>query len=57
VKAAVAHKRAYDRVSRTSYYVDTPGPCTSNLAGLPWKLLRRPVYPLDAATPSQPLFA
>lgn len=57
VKAAVAHKRAYDRVSRTSYYVDTPGPCTSNLAGLPWKLLRRPVYPLDPATPSQPLFA
>jgi microcystin degradation protein MlrC len=47
VKAAVAHKRAYDTVSRASYYVDTAGPCTGNLASLPWKQLRRPVYPLD----------
>jgi microcystin degradation protein MlrC len=47
VKAAVAHKRAYDKVAKASYYVDTPGPCTSNLAALPWRQLRRPVYPLD----------
>jgi microcystin degradation protein MlrC len=57
VKAAVAHKRAYDRVSRTSFYVDTPGPCTSNLAALPWKKLLRPVYPLDAAAADQPKFS
>ena len=50
VKAAVAHKRAYDRISRHSHYVDTPGPCTSNLASLPWQQLRRPVYPLDPIT-------
>ncbi|MDI1334912.1 MAG: M81 family metallopeptidase [Lacunisphaera sp.] len=50
VKAAVAHKRAYDKISRTSYYVDTPGPCTSNLSALPWRHLHRPVYPLDPIT-------
>jgi len=47
VKAAVAHKRAYDTIARESFYVDTPGPCTSNLASLPWIRLRRPVFPLD----------
>ena len=51
VKAAVAHKRAYDTITGASYYVDTPGPCTGNLAALPWKLLERPIYPLDPDTP------
>jgi len=50
VKAAVAHKRAYDRVSKTSHYVDTPGPCSSNLTAFPWRQLRRPVFPLDPIT-------
>jgi microcystin degradation protein MlrC len=57
VKAAVAHKRAYDKISRTSYYVDTPGPCTSNLHSLPWKQLVRPIYPLDANVNGQPKFS
>jgi microcystin degradation protein MlrC len=57
VKAAVAHKRAYDKISRTSYYVDTPGPCTSNLAALPWQNLVRPIYPLDPAVKDQPQFS
>lgn len=48
VKAAVAHKRAYDPITRASYYVDTPGPCSSNLTSFPWRHLRRPVWPLDA---------
>ncbi|ATC65792.1 microcystin degradation protein MlrC [Nibricoccus aquaticus] len=48
VKAAVAHRRAYDKIARASYYVDTPGPCTGNLARLPWAKLRRPVWPVDA---------
>jgi microcystin degradation protein MlrC len=47
VKAAVAHRRAYDKIARASYYVDTPGPCTGNLALLPWRKLRRPVWPVD----------
>lgn len=57
VKAAVAHKRAYDKISRTSFYVDTPGPCTSNIAALPWKKLVRPIYPLDATANGQPQFS
>ena len=47
VKVAVAHKRAYDTFARESFYVDTPGPGTSNLASLPWDRLRRPAFPLD----------
>jgi microcystin degradation protein MlrC len=47
VKAAVAHRRAYDRIARASYNVDTPGPCTSNLKNLPYQRVRRPVFPLD----------
>ena len=50
VKAAVAHRRAYDPIARTSYWVDTPGPCSSDLTRFPWRRLRRPVWPLDPAT-------
>jgi microcystin degradation protein MlrC len=48
VKAAVAHRRAYDPIAAASYTVDTPGPCTSNLARLPFRHVRRPIHPLDA---------
>ena len=47
VKAAVAHRRAYDLIAARHYWVDTPGPCTSHLAALPYHKLRRPIYPLD----------
>jgi microcystin degradation protein MlrC len=47
VKAAVAHRRAYDRITAASYWVDTPGPCPSDLTRLPYKHLRRPIFPLD----------
>ncbi len=47
VKAAVAHRRAYNKIARASYTVDTPGPCSSNLKLFPFEHLRRPVYPLD----------
>lgn len=47
VKAAVAHRRAYDKIAKGSFTVTTPGPCTSGIAGLPYKRLRRPVFPLD----------
>jgi len=47
VKAAVAHRRAYDPIAAASHYVDTPGPCSSNLARFAFRRLRRPVYPLD----------
>jgi microcystin degradation protein MlrC len=53
VKAAVAHRRAYDPIARSSYFVDTPGPCASNLTRFPYRRLRHPVFPLDPI--SQPI--
>lgn len=47
VKAAVAHRRAYDGIAAGSYTVSTPGPCSSDLKNLPYRNLRRPIYPLD----------
>jgi microcystin degradation protein MlrC len=47
VKAAVAHRRAYDPIAARMLWVDTPGPCRSDLRQLPYRLVRRPVYPLD----------
>jgi microcystin degradation protein MlrC len=47
VKAAVAHRHAYDPLAAASYTVETPGPCSNNLTALPYRLLRRPIYPLD----------
>jgi microcystin degradation protein MlrC len=47
VKAAVAHRRAYDPITKGSYWVRTPGPCSSDLRSLPYRLIRRPVFPLD----------
>ncbi|HVY20607.1 MAG TPA: M81 family metallopeptidase [Bauldia sp.] len=47
VKAAVAHRRAYDPIAAASYSVSTPGPCLSDPRALPYRRLRRPVFPLD----------
>lgn len=47
VKAAVAHQRAWDPISKGNVWVSTPGPCSSDLTALPYRKLRRPVYPLD----------
>ncbi|CAN5508280.1 M81 family metallopeptidase [soil metagenome] len=47
IKAAVAHRQAYDRIAKASYWVRTPGPCTSDLKELPYTQIRRPIYPLD----------
>ncbi|WP_353182958.1 M81 family metallopeptidase [Bosea sp. (in: a-proteobacteria)] len=48
VKAAVAHRRAYDKIARGSFTVATPGPCTSKIAGLPYTRLRKDVFPIQA---------
>ncbi|MCB1276498.1 M81 family metallopeptidase [Prosthecobacter sp.] len=40
VKAAVAHRRAYDKIAARMLWVDTPGPCSSNLKALPYKFAR-----------------
>jgi len=47
IKAAVGHRRAYDKIASASYTVRTRGPCTSDLTQLPYRRIRRPVYPLD----------
>jgi microcystin degradation protein MlrC len=47
VKAAVAHRRAYDPIAARMIWVDTPGPCTSNLHSLPYRHILRPIFPLD----------
>jgi microcystin degradation protein MlrC len=47
VKAAVAHRRAYDRIVKASFTVATPGPCSSDLRSLPYRHVRRPVEPID----------
>ena len=47
IKAAVGHRRAYDKIATASYTVDTPGPCSSDLTVFPFKKLRRPIFPLD----------
>jgi len=47
VKAAVGHRRAYEKIASASFTVSTNGPCTSDLARLPYKRIRRPVFPLD----------
>jgi microcystin degradation protein MlrC len=47
IKAAVAHRRAYDRITRASFTVSTPGPCRSDLRSLSYRHVRRPIFPLD----------
>jgi microcystin degradation protein MlrC len=47
VKAAVAHRQAYNRIGTSSHTVRTPGPCTSDLPSLPYKRLRPGVFPID----------
>lgn len=47
VKAAVAHRRAYDPIAARMLWVDTTGPCSSHLAALPFQKVTRPIYPLD----------
>lgn len=48
VKAAVAHRQAYDPITKHSHTVNTLGPCTSDLSSLPFEKIRRPIFPLDA---------
>lgn len=40
IKAAVSHRAAYEGIARASYWVDTVGLCTSNLARLPYRKVR-----------------
>ena len=48
VKAAVAHRQAYDPIAKASFTVRTPGACTSDSRLLPYRRIARPIWPLDA---------
>jgi len=48
IKAAVAHRQAYRQIGKAEYFVKTPGPCASDLRTLPYRQIRRPVFPLDS---------
>jgi microcystin degradation protein MlrC len=47
IKAAVGHRVAYGTIASAEFTVNTSGPCTSDITRLPYKHLRRPVFPLD----------
>lgn len=47
VKAAVAHRRAFDPIAAGHLLVETPGPCPGDLQALNFEHRIRPVYPLD----------
>ncbi|HUE14003.1 MAG TPA: M81 family metallopeptidase [Planctomycetaceae bacterium] len=53
IKAAVAHRRAYDRITQSSFTVSTPGPCTSDLPCFRYRNVRRPLFPLDPTLPGR----
>ncbi len=46
VKAAVAHRRAYEPIAARTYWVSTPGDCPSDLTTLPYRWITRPIFPL-----------
>ncbi len=46
IKAAVSHRAAYDSIQRASFYVDSPGLCTSDLRRLPFTKLEGKVISL-----------
>jgi microcystin degradation protein MlrC len=48
-KSALAWRSAYGDIARTVIPADTPGLCSSNLARLPYRNRRRPLYPLEEA--------
>ncbi|MEZ0387939.1 MAG: M81 family metallopeptidase [Verrucomicrobium sp.] len=49
VKAAVAHRRAYDGIASHMLWVDTPGPCRSDVTKMPYQKLRPGVFPFPQA--------
>jgi microcystin degradation protein MlrC len=47
VKAALAHKAAYDPITRRTIEADTPGITGMTLSRFAFKKIRRPIFPLD----------
>jgi microcystin degradation protein MlrC len=47
VKSNQAHRASFTPVVAGIIDLDTPGACMVNYAGLPYQVLRRPMFPLD----------
>ena len=54
VKAAVAHRKAFDPIATRHFLVETPGPCQSDLRLFDFKHVRRPIAPLDELPNARP---
>lgn len=50
VKAAVRWRGGYGPIARHAIHVDTPGLGSADLAGFPYRNIRRPIWPLDPDT-------
>lgn len=48
VKSPAAFRAAYGAFMDEAIIVASPGPSTSDLMSLPWRRIRRPLYPFDA---------
>ena len=48
VKSPAAFRAAYEGIADEIIVVESPGISSPSLSSLPWRHLRRPVYPLDA---------
>jgi len=46
-KSELQHRAGFEGIARTFIDVDTPGLATQDLSRLPYKKIRRPVFPLD----------
>lgn len=50
VKSPMAFRAAYEGLFEEVLIIDAPGAASPKLAELPWKHIRRPIYPLDPDT-------
>jgi microcystin degradation protein MlrC len=50
VKSPTAFRAAYGPLADEIAIIESPGISTPKLASLPWRHLRRPIYPLDPET-------
>jgi len=47
VKSPAAFRAAYGEIMDEAIIVASPGPSTPYLTSLPWRHIRRPLYPFD----------
>ncbi len=48
VKSPAAFRAAYEPFAAGIFLLDTPGVCSPDLASLPFRRVKRPMYPFDA---------